>query len=106
MKLSRTLDEDVAELHGTSCVLYLLANEAGSSAGKNNGERSYSRHWTPVHIDFVVEDIESAAERARAAGAIQESACVQWRGSRCITFADPFGHGFCLLEFEGEGYSD
>jgi hypothetical protein len=52
-----------------------------------------------VHIDFVVDDIAAAAKQALGAGARQESGCVEWRGSKCITFADPFGHGFCLLEF-------
>ncbi|WP_442909027.1 VOC family protein [Halopseudomonas sp.] len=67
--------------------------------------RQYARHWTPAHLDFVVEGLADAAERAIQAGAKQESECVEWRGSRCITFADPFGHGFCLLEFVGETYS-
>jgi predicted enzyme related to lactoylglutathione lyase len=62
------------------------------------------RHWTPVHVDFVVDDIDTAVERALAAGAKRESECVEWRGSRCVTFSDPFGHGFCLIEFAGDGY--
>ena len=57
-----------------------------------------------MHVDFVVERVEEAAKRALAAGARQESECVEWMGSKCITFSDPFGHGFCLIEFEGEGY--
>jgi predicted enzyme related to lactoylglutathione lyase len=57
-----------------------------------------------VHIDFVVDDIEKAAERVAAAGGIRESECVEWNGSKCITFSDPFGHGFCLIEFAGETY--
>jgi hypothetical protein len=27
-------------------------------------------------------------------------------GSKCITFSDPFGHGFCLIEFAGDTYGD
>jgi predicted enzyme related to lactoylglutathione lyase len=60
----------------------------------------------PVHLDFVVDDITEAARRAMDAGAIQQSDCVQWRGSKCITFADPFGNGFCLIEFTAETYAD
>lgn len=100
LQLNRILDDVVAELVGASSIIYLLENNAGSAAARASGEvRHYSRHWTPVHIDFVVEDVEAAAARAIEAGAIQESACVDWRGSKCITFADPFGHGFCLIEF-------
>jgi predicted enzyme related to lactoylglutathione lyase len=106
LELSRIIDDDVAELTGASSVIYLLANVTGSVATNSVGEaRRYSRHWTPVHIDFVVDDIVKAADRAIRAGASQESGCVDWRGSKCITFSDPFGHGFCLIEFAGETYS-
>jgi predicted enzyme related to lactoylglutathione lyase len=105
LELTRIIDEDVAELSGASCVIYLLGNKAGSSPSDSSAQvRTYSRHWTPVHLDLVVEDIESAALKAEKAGAIQESECINWRGSKCISFADPFGHGFCLIEFEGETY--
>lgn len=106
LKLNRTLDDDVAELTGASSVVYLLTNAAGSAASKSvTEERRYSRHWTPLHIDFVVDDLSIAKDRAIKAGARQESECVEWRGSKCITFSDPFGHGFCLIEFAGETYS-
>ena len=39
-------------------------------------------------------------------GAVQESDCICWNGSKCITFADPFGHGFCLIAFDEETYAD
>jgi predicted enzyme related to lactoylglutathione lyase len=96
LELTRVIDGDVAELTGASSVLYLLQKP----------QRQYARHWTPVHIDFVVDDLEEAAKRAIAGGARQESKCVEWMGSRCSTFSDPFGHGFCLIEFTGETYSD
>lgn len=106
LELSRTLDDDVAELTGVSSVIYLLANATGSAASSSSTEvRRYSRHWTPVHIDFVVDDLLQAADRAIKAGATQESECVEWRGSKCITFSDPFGHGFCLIEFVQDTYS-
>lgn len=107
LKLNRIIDEDVAELAGASSMIYLLANAADSPAAQSApSSRHYSRHWTPVHIDFVVDDIAESANVALAAGAIQESECVHWKGSKCITFADPFGHGFCLIQFDGETYSD
>ncbi len=106
LTLSRVIDGDVAELIGASCVLYLLRKTAGSAVSSAaTATRQYTRHWTPVHIDFVVESIEEAAKRAILAGARQESECVEWMGSKCITFSDPFGHGFCLIEFVGETYS-
>jgi len=105
LKLNRIMEGDVAELMGASSAIYLLQSPAGSSpAGTRSLARNYSRHWTPVHMDFVVDDLIEAAKRASAAGAIQESECIEWNGSKCITFSDPFGHGFCLIEFEGETY--
>jgi predicted enzyme related to lactoylglutathione lyase len=107
LSLSRTLDEDVAELVGGSCVIYLLQNADGSDPGRGlAAPRRYSGHWTPVHIDFVVDDIEKAADRVVSAGGTRESECVEWRGSKCITFSDPFGNGFCLIEFAGETYAE
>lgn len=105
LELNRTIDDNVAELIGASSVVYLLVCAAGSSAtGSSAEERRYLRHWTPVHID-VVDDLAKAKARAIKAGANQESDCVEWRGSRCITFSDPFGHDFCLIEFAAKTYS-
>lgn len=106
LRLNRIIEEDVAELIGASSVIYLLKNAAKSVAVESHAvTRHYPRHWTPVHMDFVVDDITAATKHALAAGAMQESECVEWRGSRCITFSDPFGHGFCLIEFDGDTYN-
>lgn len=106
LTLNRRLDDDVAELAGASCLVYLLAKPAGSPPVRGLPlERDYARHWTPVHLDLVVDDLAAAAARAIAAGARQESEAIAWRGSTCVTFSDPFGHGFCLIAFAGDGYS-
>ena len=66
--------------------------------------RSYERHWTPVHLDFVVESLEQARERVLSAGAVLESDISEHAYGRLAIFADPFGHGLCLIEFNREGY--
>jgi predicted enzyme related to lactoylglutathione lyase len=105
VRFKRFLDDDVAELAYGSSTLYLLRKADASRATPVDGlTRGFARHWTPVHVDFVVADIESAIARASEAGATRESECVEWRGSKCVTFSDPFGHGFCLIEFAGDGY--
>lgn len=108
LQLSRRLDSDVAELSGASATIYLLQKEPATQAVKEPAiARDYARHWTPVHFDLVVADVDQAAARALAAGAKQETGHVDWRGSRCISFSDPFGHGFCFIEFEqNESYRD
>ncbi|RYG14680.1 MAG: hypothetical protein EOO07_16650 [Chitinophagaceae bacterium] len=105
LQLKRILDDDVAELVGGSSVIYLLCKNAETPINPNATMlREYSRHWTPVHIDFVVDNIIEATNRALAAGAIKESECIEWRGSTCITFSDPFGHGFCFIQFLNQTY--
>lgn len=103
-KRRRLLDDDVAELTYGATLLCLLRKPVGSAATPTGGVRELGRHWTPVHVDFVVDDIEAAVARAVAAGAKRESERIEWRGSKCVTFSDPFGHGFCLIEFSGDGY--
>jgi predicted enzyme related to lactoylglutathione lyase len=101
---TRTLD-DVAELRGASSTIYLLCKPAGSSAVESPAiSREFTRHWTPVHFDLVVEDVDAAATRAIAAGAKAETGHIDWRGSRCLSFGDPFGHGFCFIQFESGTY--
>lgn len=107
LRNSRVIDGDVAELSGASSTIYLLKKPAGSAAAKDSPDaRRYARHWTPVHLDLVVDDVQAAAKQAIDAGARQESECIEWMGSKCISFADPFGHGFCLIEFKAETYTD
>lgn len=107
LHLKRTLDNDVAELVGGSSTIYLLQKDEGSQFIKTVPDsRTYSRHWTAVHVDFVVEDLDLAVKRVVDAGAVRETECTSWRGSKCITFSDPFGNGFCLIEFENGTYSD
>jgi predicted enzyme related to lactoylglutathione lyase len=101
----RRLGPDVVELLGASAPLYLLRKTAGTAPSPRTAQRrDYQRHWTPVHLDFVVADIEAALQRALAAGATLEQAITDFAWGRLATFADPFGHVFCLLQFTGRGY--
>jgi predicted enzyme related to lactoylglutathione lyase len=104
---TRTLDNDTAELRGATATIYLLLKKPGSAAVKAPSvERDYQRHWTPVHFDIVVDDVDAAAARAIAAGATQETGHIDWRGSRCVSLGDPFGHGFCFIQFARGTYDD
>ena len=95
----------VAEMLGASSTLTLLAKAAGTRAAPGSaGARDYRRHWTPVHLDFEVSDIQRAVACAVRAGAELEGAIQSFAWGRLATLSDPFGHGFCLLQFEGSGY--
>ncbi len=96
--------EGFAELLGAGSAIYLLERAAGSRATPAGGERSYGRHWTPTHLDYVVTGIEAAIDRAVAAGAVPEGPLRSWPWGRIAQFSDPFGNGFCILEFGERGY--
>jgi predicted enzyme related to lactoylglutathione lyase len=95
------------ELLGASSPIYLLPKEAGSAVSPaSQQKRDYARHWTPVHLDFVVEDLETVMKRAQDAGATLEIDVRTHVWGRIAQFSDPFGNGFCLLEFTGRGYDE
>lgn len=104
LRIGRRLGRGAVELLGGPAPLYLLQNEAGSAATEDGDVRDYERHWTPLHLDWVVNDIEAALVRAVAAGATLEQSVRERRWGHIAVLADPFGHGFCLIQFSGEGY--
>ena len=95
------------ELLGASSAIYLLEKAQGSAATADSPQRrDYSRHWSPVHLDFVVPDLDAAVARASAAGALLEGDVRTSVWGRLAVFADPFGHGFCLIQFLNRGYDE
>ncbi len=94
-----------AELLGAAAPIDVLANAAGTQASPTMAQlRSYARHWTPVHLDVVVAELDPAVARALACGATLERPVQVRAWGRMANLADPFGHGLCLLEFQGTGY--
>ena len=105
LEVGRRFDSDFVELVGRDAPIYLLGKAAGTPIGPAGGDiRRYSRHWSPIHADYVVDDLAEAAGRALTAGAVQEGEICEAPYGRLAMFADPFGHGFCLIEFNAEGY--
>jgi predicted enzyme related to lactoylglutathione lyase len=105
LSIGRRLGADFVELIGRDAPIYLLHKDEGTSIGPAGGDtRRYVRHWTPVHLDFAVDDIEVARAMVLAAGAVQESETCDAPYGKLAMFADPFGHGFCLIEFSKDGY--
>jgi predicted enzyme related to lactoylglutathione lyase len=107
LKVGRQFGVDGVEMLGSSAPIYLLVKAAGTAAsGTTPQRRSYDRHWTPVHLDFVVQEIESAVRQAVDAGARLESAISTHNWGRLALMVDPFGHGFCFVQFLGRGYDE
>ena len=105
LRVTRRFGGGAAELSGWPVPLYLLRQSEGS-IGAGNSPRQYDRHWTPVHLDVVVDDIDATLVRAIAAGARLEAAIQTKAWGKLAVLADPFGHGICLIEFLGRGYDE
>lgn len=105
LRIGRRFGDGGVELLGSSSPLYLLVKHPGTLpfAGAP-APRDYGRHWTPVHLDFVVTDLPAALQRAESAGARVETPITESTWGHIALLADPFGNGFCLLEFKGRGY--
>ncbi len=101
----RLFDGSVAELGHHSGQIYLIEQRPGSTPVPGcRTQRMYDAHWTPVHIDFGVEDLDTARERAMTAGATASTDITYHDFGKLAPMRDPFGHGFCLIEFSEQGY--
>jgi len=103
LRVARRFGADAVELRGWAAPLYLLRKPEGT-IGAAADARTYSRHWTPLHIDVAVDNLDVSLARAASAGAIIEQPAVRKGYGRIAMLADPFGHGFCLIEFSASGY--
>jgi len=107
LTIGRRFGVDGAELLGGSSPIHLLAKATGSQASSESHQlRDYGRHWTPVHLDFVVSDIDQAVTRAVNAGATLEQPVRSSSWGKLALMADPFGHGSCLVQLVGKGYDE
>ena len=104
LTVRRRLTPRWVELAGARIPIFILGNRPDSfAAGDAEITRDFERHWTPVHLDFIVDELEPWIERVRGAGARVE------REERYDTFrmancSDPFGNGFDLIEIAPGGY--
>ena len=103
LRVGRRFGTDFVELLGWPAPLYLLTKAPGT-LGAGGDPRRYDRHWTPVHPDVVVDDLDTAVARAVGAGAVLEAPARDASYGRIALLADPFGHGFCLVQFSARGY--
>jgi predicted enzyme related to lactoylglutathione lyase len=86
----------VLDANNVTVCLHEKASGTPSSTASTE-KRHYDRHWTPVHLDFHVEDFDAVLKKVRAAGGTVE---MEFRdqGPRPAGFcADPFGNGFCVI---------
>ena len=93
------------ELLGASSPIYLLKKPSHSRPGPGvPGRRDYQRHWTPVHLDFVVTDLAAACRRVEAAGAIGEGGIRSATWGRIATICEEPGSEVLHVDF-GDPYT-
>lgn len=106
LRVGRRFDGAI-ELLGAPVPIYLLMKAEGSPPFTGAAAaRGYARHWTPVHFDLVVPDLDAALSRAITCGAAQSGGVSEQTWGRMALLSDPFGNGFCLIEFRGRGYDE
>jgi len=91
----------MAVLDANNVTVCMHAKPAGTKSSTTGAElRHYERHWTPVHLDFDVHDLDAVLEKVRAEGGAVENE-FRTQGPKPVAFcSDPFGNGFCVI---GEG---
>lgn len=101
----RLFEGTVAEMTLGGTRIFLIEKKSGSPAVAGTAlTRDYANHWTPVHLDIVIDDLDAAVARAVGAGAEPPTAVGRHDWGDIATLRDPFGHGFCLIAFKGRGY--
>ena len=105
LSLKRRLSPSWVELDGANLPVFLLGNRSpAADLGGTQIQRDFARHWTPVHLDFIVPDLDAAVARLTGLGATLDRSVQQREYGRLANMADPFGNGFDLIEFSGLGY--
>lgn len=105
LRLKRRLSANWVELEGANLPIFLLGGRAPvAELGTRRQSRDFGRHWTPIHLDFIVPDIDATVVRLTALGATLDRDMQRREYGRMANLADPFGNGFDLIEFSGPGY--
>lgn len=96
-KKLRDQGSDMAVLSTDNCDIYLQEKEAGTKPlVSDEVVRDYKRHWTPVHLDFLTENIDEVVKKILQLGGLHEGGESGDWGSIAYC-ADPFGNGFCVI---------
>jgi predicted enzyme related to lactoylglutathione lyase len=89
---------DMVVLSTANCDIYLQEKQAGTQPFESGekAKRDYKCHWTPVHLDFLAENIDEIVNRVVQSGGSHEGGDSGDWGSIAYC-ADPFGNGFCVI---------
>lgn len=92
--------ENNTKLSLYNTTIYLMEKKENTNAlivGEDS--RRYTRHWTPVHLDFHVTDMETPVSLLnKYGGQLEGKESGDW--GEAAFCSDPFGNGFCLLRLQ------
>jgi catechol 2,3-dioxygenase-like lactoylglutathione lyase family enzyme len=88
----------MAILDANTITVCMHEKAAGTpSAGPGSSQRTYERHWTPVHLDVHVVNFDETVRLVLAQGGAVEAE-YRTQGPKPAAFCcDPFGNGFCII---------
>ena len=88
---------DMVVLATENCDIYLQEKPVESKPTPvEEIVRDYRRHWTPVHLDFLTDQIEEVVRKIVDQGGLHEGGDSGDWGSIAYC-SDPFGNGFCVI---------
>ena len=77
-------------------VFWIMKIDSGPSGAIT---RDYQRHWTPIHLDFHVGDIDTVVKRAVAAGGkLDREIQRKPEGGAIANLSDPSGNGIDVVQ--------
>src|SRR4051812_8481998 len=92
LTLKRRLSPSWVELEGANVPIFLLGNRpVTAELGATKIARNFERHWTPIHLDFIVSDLDRTVAHALALGASLDRRIQERPYGRIANMADPFG---------------
>jgi predicted enzyme related to lactoylglutathione lyase len=103
----RQLSPRWVELAGANLSIFLLADRPLiAELGATKVPRDFERHGNPVHLDFIVSNLNEMVARLCRLGASLDREIQIREYGRMANMGDPFGNGFDLIEFSGPGYDN
>jgi len=96
-KKVRDQGSDMVVLSVENSDIYLQEKEAGTKPLVSSSiVRNYERHWTPIHLDFLCDNVDEIVSKILKFEGVHEGGDSGDWGSIAYC-ADPFGNGFCLI---------
>jgi len=96
-KKVRDQGRDMIVLSVENTDIYLQGKEAGTKPLESSDVvRSYDRHWTPIHLDFICDNVDEIVLKILKFGGLHEGGDSGDWGSIAYC-SDPFGNGFCVI---------